>query len=382
MLTKTNTYRDTKPPKDRPGLLKVLLLSLLIIALIIPQLGCQSKVENYQGYSKMSYCLDTICTITIYAMSDEDGTLAAMSEDDQKTAILQLITDAFLEADRYENILSKTIEGSDVYEINHAGGQPVEVSDTTIEVLKLGIEYGQLSEGAFDITIGKATDLWDFRNVDENHESENELPSGEELTEAISHVDYTKIQIEGNLVTLADPEMEIDLGGIAKGYITSRVSEYLQEAGVISAVLDFGGNIVTLGGKTQSLLSSEMTDFSIGITDPQSEISSLFGYFTCSDKTVVTSGTYERYVVKDGVTYHHILDVETGYPVDTDVLSVTIIADRSKGAEADCISTTCLILGMEKGMEFIQTIDGVEAVFMDSDGNVEVSDQNMNFTVY
>ena len=368
---------------------RLLCVLLILTIVIIPQLGCQANLENnlsgssaYQGISKEGYYLDTICQITVYAMKDEDGRLADMDQEEQEQEVLQIITDAFLECDKYEKILSRTIEDSEIARINQAQGEPVEVSDTTIEVLQKGIEYGRLSGGLFDITIGKASDLWDFHDVDEEHQAEGEIPDGEQLKEAVSHVDYTKIQIEGNTVTLEDPEMEIDLGGIAKGYISDKIAEFLESRGVTSAVINLGGNIVTVGGRTTALLSDQMTPFSIGITDPQSDRGELLGAFPCQNKVVVTSGTYERYMIKDGVKYHHILDVETGYPADTDVLSVTIIAEKGSGADADGISTTCLVLGMEKGMEWIESMDGVEAVFVDTEGNVQISDPSIQFEEY
>ena len=368
-----------------------LLPVLILILFIIPQLGCQANLENYQGpggtevyqgISKEGYYLDTVCQITVYGMRDEDGKLTEMTEEEREKEALQIITNAFLECDRYEKILSRTAEGSEIWEINHAGGKPVEVSDVTIEVLKKGIEYGKLSGGLFDITIGPASDLWDFHDIDENHQAEGEIPEDEKLKEAIQHVDYRKIQIDGNQVTLKDPEMEIDLGGIAKGYISDKVAAYLEEMGVTGAVINLGGNIVTIGGRTASLLSDETEPFSIGITDPQSERGELLGAFPCENQVVVTSGTYERYMIKDGVKYHHILDVKTGYPADTDVLSVTIIADKGCGADADGISTACLVLGMEKGMEWVQSLDGVEAVFVDTEGNVQISDSSIRFQQY
>lgn len=361
---------------------------LLILLLIIPQLGCQANDQNVapnQGISKTGYYLDTVCDITIYGVDPESElgkSLAAMSEEEQQTAIFQLITDAFLECDRYERLLSKTIEFSEISQINSAAGQGISVSDTTIEVIEKGLEYGKLSGGIFDITIGKASELWNFHDVDESHELEGELPDQKILAEAVSHVDYKKVKIEGNTVILEDPEMEIDLGGIAKGYISDKVTAYLEERGVISAIVNLGGNIVTLGKKTESLLSGlsdkgEGTEFSVGIADPHASSGGTLGVISCTDQALVTSGTYERYVMKDGVKYHHILDVKTGYPVDTDLDSVTIIAPKGMGADADGLSTTCLALGMEAGLDFIRSIDGVKAVFVDVDGNVVLSDEEM-----
>ena len=364
---------------------KKAVLALLIIALIIPQSACKSNGQNAasnQGISKTGFFLDTVCSITIYGLADQDGKLADMTDEELEKECYLIITDAFKLCSEYENMLSKTIETSDIARINNAEGKAVTVSDETIEVLKKGLEFGRLSGGAFDITIGKATDLWDFHdNAETGHEG-GVVPAEKDLRDAISHVNYENIKIEGNGVSLTDPETEINLGGIAKGYIADKAAEYLEERGVVSAIVDLGGNIVAIGGKTSQIAASgdtQETDFKIGIKDPLSSSGGLLELIPCKNKTVVTSGTYERYFEKDGVKYHHILDVNTGYPVDTDVLSVTIIADRGKSADCDGLSTTCLALGMDKGMELVKSLEGFEAVFVDKDGNVEISSDNIKF---
>ena len=364
---------------------KKAVLALLIIALIIPQSACKSNGQNAasnQGISKTGFFLDTVCSITIYGLADQDGKLADMTDEELEKECYLIITDAFKLCSEYENMLSKTIETSDIARINNAEGKAVTVSDETIEVLKKGLEFGRLSGGAFDITIGKATDLWDFHdNAETGHEG-GVVPAEKDVRDAISHVNYENIKIEGNGVSLTDPETEINLGGIAKGYIADKAAEYLEERGVVSAIVDLGGNIVAIGGKTSQIAASgdtQETDFKIGIKDPLSSSGGLLELIPCKNKTVVTSGTYERYFEKDGVKYHHILDVNTGYPVDTDVLSVTIIADRGKSADCDGLSTTCLALGMDKGMELVKSLEGFEAVFVDKDGNVEISSDNIKF---
>ena len=365
-------------------------LALLIIALIIPQTACMSNGQNSaanQGISKTGFYLDTICTVTIYGLEDSDGRLAAMSDEELEKECYLIITDAFKICTKYENMLSKTIETSDIAKINNAAGKAVTVSEETIEVLKEGLKFGELSGGAFDITIGKATDLWDFHDDAETGHEGGIVPEEENLKEAVAHVNYKNIVVDGQKVRLTDPETEINLGGIAKGYIADKVAEYLESRGVVSAIVDLGGNIVAVGAKTSCLVtasedvtSAENTEeFNVGIRNPLSDKGELLGVVPCKDKTVVTSGTYERYFEKDGVRYHHILDVKTGYPVETDVLSVTIIADRGKSADCDGLSTTCLVLGMDKGMELVKSLDGFEAVFVDVEGNVEFSSDDIKF---
>lgn len=365
--------------------------TIVALALIITQTGCMSNDQNAasnQGIAKTGFYLDTVCTITIYGLDDSDSRLEAMSDEELEKECYLIITDAFKVCTEYENMLSKTREGSDIDRINKAGGVPVTVRDETIEVIKKGIRFGELSGGAFDITIGKATDLWDFHDGEGGHEG-GTIPDSEALISAVSHINYKNINIDGNKVGLSDPETEINLGGIAKGYIADKVAEYLESRGVVSAIVDLGGNIVAMGGKSPQLVVSvddagdatdEQAEFKVGIKDPAAEDGSLLGIVPCKNKTVVTSGTYERYFEKDGVKYHHILDVSTGYPVDTDVLSVTIISDRGNSADCDGLSTTCLALGMEKGMELVRSLEGFEAVFVDIDGNVELSGDSIQIS--
>ena len=359
---------------------------LLALTFIIPQMGCSSngQNQNYTGISKTGFYLDTICAITVYGVDPESvlghELAAAADEAEQTRLVYQLITDAFLECDRYEKLLSKTIESSEISQINDASGRTVEVSTETAEVIEKGIWYGKVSDGLFDITIGKASALWDFHEAEDvggdEAAAESLLPDEADLAAAVKHVDYTKIAVNGLSVKLDDPDMEIDLGGIAKGYIADRVTEFLEERGVVSAVVDLGGNIVAIGGKTSGLLTEDAAEsesvFNIGIKDPQSEVGELLAVFPAHDKTVVTSGTYERFLIQDGVKYHHILDPATGWPINNDVLSVTIIADKGSAADADGLSTTCLALGVEKGMELIESLNhmGVEAVFVDAEGEI------------
>lgn len=349
---------------------KVITLLILIVTLIIPQLGCNSQVNN-PGISKSSYHLNTICTVTIYSM---DG-VSDLDETELQKEVLQLITDSFVLCDEYEKILSKTIESSDVYKINHADGQAVEVDARTIEVVNKGLEYGGLSGGAFDITIGKVSDLWNFQEMDDKGNHVGVIPDATAIEDAMKHVDYNSVVVEGNTIRLTDTEAELDLGGIAKGYIADKVAEFLESKGVTSAVVDLGGNIVVIGEKGESIDNPDGTEFKVGIADPNSE--GLLGLLECKDKTVVTSGTYERYFELDGVRYHHVLNTETGYPADTDLLAVTIVADKGHSVDCDGLSTSCLALGKEKGLKLIQGLEGVSAIFIDKDGKVTMSDESI-----
>jgi thiamine biosynthesis lipoprotein len=356
--------------------MKKFLAFFLVLLLIIAQTGCKTQ-ENNTGISKTGFYLDTICQITIYSMEGVEN----MTEEEQKQEALLVITDAFKLCNQYENLLSKTIEDSDIYNINHANGQRVEVSDETIEVIQKGIEYGNLSNGAFDITIGKVTDIWDFRSENDEGEKVGVVPEASVIQEAVSHVDYNTIIIDGNYVSLTDSQAEIDLGGIAKGYIADKVAAFLQSRGVTSAIVDLGGNIVTIGEKGSTISDGNGSPFVIGIADPYSDIRDILGTIQCENKTIVTSGTYERYFEVDGIKYHHVLDADTGYPKDTDLLSVSIITDIGSSVDGDALSTTCLVLGMEDGIALVNSIDGVEAIFVGTDGSVVTTNDNMGFVM-
>lgn len=327
--------------------------AMLATMLIITQTGCTEKTETV---SRTSYYLDTICKITIYDMDD-------MSEDNAA----QVIADAFELCSRYEQLLSKTKEGSDIYKINHAEGQPVECDPQTIEVIKKSLEFASLSGGKFDVTIGKVTDLWNF------HSDEPKLPSEQDVKSALQHVGYEQIKIDGNTVTMRDSSGQIDLGAIGKGYIGDKLSEALKEAGVTGAIIDLGGNIIAVGDKWGE-------PFKIGVEKPYTDMTEVIGYVTGKNMTLVTSGVYERAFTVDNREYHHILDVNTGYPVDTDVAGVTIISGLGRSRDCDALSTICLMLGRESGIELIESIDGVEAVFIGVNGDITKTSGADNFT--
>ena len=268
----------------------------------------------------------------------------------------------------YEQMLSATIETSEISKINNAGGEPVEVSDKTAGLIEEGIKYGDISDGQFDITIASATDLWNFTDNEEKI-----LPDPDELAEAVTHIDYHCIKVEGNTVTLTDPEARIDLGGIAKGYIADRLKEYLKDEGIEHALIDLGGNMLTLGRRYDG------NDFRIGIQKPFADTGTAMAVVSVNDKSVVTSGDYERYFEKDGVIYHHILDPDTGYPVQNDLDQVTIISDQS--VDGDALSTTCFAMGLEDGLELIRSLDGIEAVFVTKDGEMHTSSNEIELEV-
>lgn len=311
--------------------------------------GCGTSAPSSQKVTKQGFYFDTIIQITLYGTTDET-----------------YIDECFKMAKKYENMLSNTIDTSEVSKINaSAGTSGVDVSDDTLELIKKGIEYGDLSSGKFDITIGKLTDMWNFSEIAENSASDDNeadasvIPSDDSIQSELSHVDYHNIHIDGNNVMLTDSDAKLDLGGIAKGYIADKMKEYLQSQDITSGIINLGGNVLTIGEK------SNKSDYTVGIQKPFDESGSPICTVKVKDKSVVTSGIYERYYRVNGKIYHHILDTETGYPAENNLYSVTIISDSS--CDGDALSTTCFALGIDKAKELIDTLPGVEAIFVTDD---------------
>jgi len=319
---------------------KLITALILCVLIIIPQTGCGKE----ETVTDNCFCLDTVCTITIYDQNQKTGE--------------KLIDEAFDTCFRYENMLSRTVKGSDVYNINNAGGKPVEVSDETIEVIEKGITFGELSGGRFDITIGAVSELWDFN-------SENpSVPDEAMIQKALPTVNYRQIKIDGNKVSLENPDAKIDLGGIAKGYIADKIAAQLIEAGVTSAVIDLGGNIVTIGSKTDG------SPWRIGIERPYSDRSDVIGVVSTVDETITTSGVYERCFESGGKMYHHVLDPATGYPMETGLDAVTVKAPCGYSAECDAFGTMFLMMGEEDSRKVLEQYPDIQAAFIDKNDNI------------
>ena len=294
--------------------------------------GCARAVSSQ---SRSGLLLDTTVTITVY--HSQPGPIL--------DACFRQIAD-------FERLFSRTLEGSDIWNLNHAQGQPVTVSEETARLLRLALDYADKSDGALDVTIAPASSLWDFKAADPA------VPAAEELKRAAAHVNWKNLRLEGTTAQLLDKEMAVDLGAVAKGYIADRLSDSLRAQGVTSALINLGGNIVALGDKNGKA-------WQVGIQSPFDE-EALAVTLEVRDKTVVTSGTYERSFRKNGVLYHHILDPKTGEPVRNGLASVTILADGSM--IADGLSTACFVLGETKGLALIEATPEAEALFIREDG--------------
>lgn len=283
-------------------------------------------------YSRTEYMLDTVITITAK----------------NKTAV-----DAcFDEIRRLERLFSPYISDSDVWRINHSSvGEETVVSAEAFALIEKAEVCKRLTDGSFDISLKPVSDLWDVENG-------GYVPSDEEIQEALSLKGDLLLNKDCSAVTLTKDGMQIDLGGIAKGYIGDRVREILLSHGVKSAIADLGGNIVTVG-------ENGGKPWKIGLQKPNGAKGESFTSVCAVDKTVVTSGGYERYFECDGKTYHHIFDPVTGKNPHNGIASVTIIA--SDGALADALSTACFIKGKDGALVLAEKCN-VDAVVYMEDG--------------
>lgn len=303
-----------------------------------------SDAGSQEPVSATAIKLNTAVTVTIYDSQDRE-----------------LLTECMNLCDKYEKIFSRTASDSELYQLNHRELTPVagtedtfQVSDPLAELIRKGLYYSKLSEGAFDIAIEPLTSLWDFTAEDP------QVPEDRLIQEALTKCDYHNVSVsDNNEVILKTEDTAIELGAIAKGYIADRLKDYLISQGVKSAIINLGGNVLCIGGKPDD------SSFKIGIQKPFADRSETIAVMDIKDKSVVSSGVYERCFEQDGTLYHHLLNPRTGYPYDNGLIAVTIISDES--VDGDALSTTCFALGLEDGMKLAESLDNVQAFFVTSD---------------
>ena len=298
--------------------------------------------RNPESVSKTGCYFDTVITITLYCDNAQ-----------------QYIDECFDIAEKYENLFSVTKKGSDIYNLNHSNGQTVTLNTETVALIQEGITYAKESDGAFDLTVGTLSSIW------QEAIKNKELPTEEEVINALSAVSWKNIVISGNTVKLNNGA-KLDLGGIAKGYIADRMKEYLLEQGIQNGLINLGGNVLAVGPK-----SSDNPMYTIAIQTPFSEDGEAIASVKITDQSVVTSGTYQRYFKVEDHVYHHILDLTTGYPCENDLNSVTIICDKS--IDGDALSTTVFLMGLKDGLKYVENLPDTEAVFITKEGEIKTT---------
>jgi FAD:protein FMN transferase len=267
----------------------------------------------------------------------------------------------FLEFDRLDALMSVWKEGSDVLRINEAAGKTaVPVSPEVIEVLGASQEVSEWTGGKFDVTFGALSGVWKF-----DHDLDGQIPNRSEIVSRLPLIDYKALQLDERAGTagLARAGMKVHLGGIGKGYAIDRSVTILREAGLADFMIQSGGDLFLSGRRGDRL-------WRVGIQDPRGEPNTSFAAIEIADAAFSTSGDYERFFIRDGHRYHHILDPDTGEPAMRS-RSVTIMAKT--GTAADGLSTGVFILGAEKGMALIEKLPGVEAVIVTADNQVQLS---------
>ncbi|HAK45839.1 MAG TPA: thiamine biosynthesis protein ApbE [Spirochaeta sp.] len=295
------------------------------------------------------FALGTTCTVSIYGGTDE-----------QFTAVENLILDI-------ENRMSVNIKDSEISLVNAAAGQNfVKVSSDVYKVITAGIRFSELSGGTFDISIGPLVQLWDIGGGGDR------IPADEDIAAAVTLVDYTRVKFNPQTkeseesIFLPVNGMALEPGGIAKGYAADAAAEYLTGDDVESALINFGGNVLTIGSKADG------SNWRIGIQNPDSSRGDYIGIVSVAGKAVVTSGKYERFLIgADGRRYHHILNTEDGYPVENGIAQVSIISTDSM--TADAMSTTVFSLGTEEGLGLVESMDGVEAIVVLESGDIHLT---------
>jgi len=309
-------------------------------------MSCAQPVTN-----RTDFALGTVCTITIF-------------EKEQQSVCDEI----FSRVREIEKLMSLNISSSDVSRINAAAGiEPVQVQEDTFKVIERAIYFAELSGGDFDPTVGPLVSLWGIG-------VRPRVPSDEEISEALTLINWRNIDIDARFksVYLKQNGMTLDLGGIAKGYAADEAAKIIKLHEISSAKIDLGGNIVMVGERR------DKKPWKVGIQNPNGRRGGIVGYLQIPEKTIVTSGVYERNFEKDGAFYHHLLSVKDGYPVKNGLVSVTIIADVSM--DADALSTAVFVSGYEKGLSILRNYGEAQAVFVFEDRSV-IATPGFDFTL-
>lgn len=310
--------------------------------------GEQNSSDSSQEYTSDVFAMDTYMTLTAYGENAQEAVEAGIAE-----------------IQRLDDLLSTGKDTSEVAQINANGGGVL--SEDTDYLVKRALDIYQSTNGAFDISIYPVMQLWGFTT------GNFAVPSESDLAAKLALVDAGKIILseENGQASISLPEgMEIDLGGIAKGYTSGRVMDVMKSYGIKSAVINLGGNAHVLGNKTDG------SQWKVGIQDPEDE-NGYLGGVSVTDRAIITSGGYERYFVDEdtGVKYHHIIDPKTGYSANNGLISVTIVSADS--TLADGLSTSLFVLGTEDAITYCQehcAEDGFDAIMEDEDGKLYITD--------
>ncbi len=317
----------------------------------------ESEVE-FEKYQASTLAFDTIIDIVIYS-DDEQYANEILKEAEQLCFY-------------YDDLLNKTKDESLISKLNKnkqyimKKNELTEEDEILLEIIEKSLHYSDLTNGYFDITIEPLVKLWGIGDGNDT------VPSAINIEETIQFVNYGNVQIKNlsddknEIAIVLEENTTIDVGGIAKGFIADEIKQFLESSNISHGLLNFGGNVITIGSKPNG------DSYLIGIREPEEGMTDIVGAVDVIDKSVVTSGVYERYFKVGDTLYHHIIDPKTGYPSNNDLLSVTIISDKS--IDGDAFSTSVFLLGLKEGLKLVDEVEGIEAMFITKDSEIFYSE--------
>ena len=332
---------------------KLYAILLFSVLAILPLSGCSKSAFTK---TETVFALDTVISVTYYDEKDGEAVKGALSllQDNEKIfsakdpeSELCRLNERILDASSDADVTALSVDGErTLYGFS--------VSDALYALLEKALSIAKLDIG-FDITLGRISDLYGFGTDSPS------VPSDDTLSELLSHTGSSHLSLSDGMLFTDDRELAIDLGGIAKGYIGDLMKAYMVEKGVESALLNLGGNILSIGEKPGA--GGASSPFTVGISYPEKDSADYITTVSVSGEAVATSGSYQRYFEKDGVRYHHILDPKTGKPAKSGVLSASVIAPDA--ATSDALSTAFFVSGMEKEKALLALFPDVEVIFID-----------------
>lgn len=350
--------------------MKKIYIIILLLFLFFGLSGC--KPNNQTKYSILYYQMD----LTFGDLLPQVWIIVPKADQEKYPDLGEELSEI---TNRLDELYSPSRDDSLISQINKkAGIEPVQVTQELIDVLKVSKEISALSEvdgvALYDVSIMPVVDLWDINNLRYSLiEDFADIPEDEDIKSLLSLVNYKNILIDEENLTifLKEVGMKIDLGSILKGYAADQIKQYLTGLGVQNALIDVAGNLYVMG---QNLSKGKLIDWEIYIQTPYVRFGdkNSIGHITKNNITAVTSGSYERYILTENFEqYHHILDPRTGYPSDSDLMSVSIITTNSM--RADALSTAMFCLGLDRAYEVIEGMKDTEAIFITNDKKIYVT---------
>jgi thiamine biosynthesis lipoprotein len=318
--------------------------NILILLLCLSVFISNCSKPELSAKKRSQFLMGTLVEISVFGKDEDRSQLA--------------IQNAFNEIQRIEGLMSTHISTSEISKINQSAGiKPTPTTTEVFEVISRALYWAEKTQGALDISLEPIQELWDFYG---DHPS---LPDEKILKQMLQKVDHKKIKLENQTVFLMEKEMGINLGAIAKGYAVDRAIKILKNSNIQHALINAGGDLKAIGSRP------DKTEWKIGLQHPRIP-ESILASFSLSEKSVATSGDYQKYFDHEGTRYHHILNPKTGYPA-TNAMSATVVTNTVM--DADALSTALFVMGATKGLAFINSLRDTEGLIMRHDSPPQLS---------